>query len=296
MAITSRFATPAQKKTNVRQNGSWKSARLSTRPVVAASTIPLGSHILIDTANVLARTYHNLPEIAPVDVLRSMEAEFERVGFVPVFMLESRTLNWACAISPLNKVEPLRQFCREKVSSVWGQADAPLLETADHSTNTFILSNDKFRDYASRYPQLVGSSRVLPYVVETVSAQALSITGMDALVFLSTYEDAEVEPQDEAVLAPELDCIEPREEVPVTERATEMVEGLFILRKKAAEHDPHAFEVLATYYAEGRGVARDFKKSVCLDRAAQKAQTRAWQTERRHHRQRANQAFLPRCV
>ena len=296
MAITSRFAAPVQKKSNANQNRIWKSARLSKRAEEDAVFIPLGATILIDTANVLARAHQDLPEIAPVDVLRSVEVEFERIGFVPVFMMESSTLGWACSISPLNKVEPLRQFCHEKVSFVWGQADEPLLETAAHSTNTFILSNDKFRDYASRYPQLVGSSRILPYLVETVFAQALSIVGMGSLVFLSTYEDAEVEPEEQPLLAPEFDCIEPREVMPVTERASETIEGLCILRKKAADHDPHAFEVLATYYAEGRGVDCDFKKSACLDRAAQVAQKRAWQVGRRHRRQRANQAFLPRCA
>lgn len=289
MTLTSRFITPAQKREQHYTVVGLKASSMQDR-------IPKGSNILIDTANVLAVTYHELPELAAVDVLRSIERELARVGLTALFVMEHRAVTWHLHHTPANKVAPLRQFCREKVVTVPGEADEALLQMASHSINTFILSNDRFKNYAEVYPQVVGTSRVCSFVLIPDFAQALSISGMGSLIFLSAYEDEPVAVSAPMELAPELDCIEPREVVAVTERATETVEGLFILRKKAAEHDPHAFEVLATYYAEGRGVDRDFKKSVCLDRAAQVAQKRAWQSSRRRLRQRANSRFLGYCA
>lgn len=242
--------------------------------------LPAGTTIVVDSANVLGMVHKVLPKMAPVDILRSLDEGLVNAGYETLFFMEVKTLWWAMHAFP-ETAEVFEAFCTEKVGLVYGdEADEVLLQTAFSMPGAVILSNDRFRDYAESYPEIVGTKRVTHLNVTGNAYPMMGIYGVKELILL---QHVELKTEDET-LPPEIACIEERYSSPVTPRAVCSQNCLCQLRRKAAEHDPEALECLATRYAEGDGVARNFRKSATLDRCAQKAKKRSWQQTRRQKR------------
>ena len=242
--------------------------------------LPAGTTILVDSANVLGIVHQVLPKMAPVDILRSLDEGLVNAGYETMFFMEVTTHWWAMHAFP-ETAEAFKTFCKEKVGLVYGEADEMLFQTALAMPGAVILSNDRFRDYAESYPEIVGTKRVIRL---NVTGNAYSMMGIQGVKELIPLQHFEVEQEEEVVLPPEIACIEERYSAPVTPRAVCSQNCLCQVRRKAAEHDPEALECLATRYAEGDGVARNFRKSATLDRCAQEAKKRSWQVERRQKR------------
>ena len=242
--------------------------------------LPAGTTILVDSANVLAAAYHAIPEVAPVDVLRSLAEGLKDFGYESIFFMEYRTYGWVIK-TYAESAEAFKTFCGEQIGLVHGEADEVLLQTALAMPGTVILSNDNFRDYTEPYSEIVGTARVCKYSVVSGVKSILAIHGVKKLISLQHFG---VEQDEKEMLPPEIACIEERYSTPVTPRAVCSQDCLCQLRRKAAERDPEALECLATRYAEGDGVVRNFRKSATLDRCAQEAKKRSWQLERRQKR------------
>jgi hypothetical protein len=241
--------------------------------------LPAGTMILVDSANVLSAVHKVLPQMAPIDILRSVEQGLLDAGHEAKFFMEVDTHWWAMHLSP-ETVEAFNAFCAEKVGVVHGEADELLLQMALAMPNAVILSNDRFRDYAEAYPEIVGTPRVLRLNVIGNAYAMMGISGLKGLIPVQSFEVEE----EEKVLPPEIACIEERYSASVTSRAVCSQNRLCQLRRKAAARDPEALECLATRYAEGDGVVRNFRKSATLDRCAQEAKKRIWQQARRQKR------------
>ena len=290
------FVLPSGQATSHANTALEFATKKAKKPMKMA--LPKGTQILVDASNVLKAVHDFLPEYAAVDVLRALEEGVTAAGYAVTFVLDLKTFWWNYYNMPTEKREVWHQFCNEKVTNTVGEADETLLQLASTMSDSIILSNDRFRDYAKLYPELVGSTRVHTFTVMHNGVHAVTISGVQKVFLMQHFLEEATPPLVEEcnVVAPELECIETRVYEPVTSRASEVAEGVSSLRRKVVEHDAQALYTLATYYAEGVGVHQDFSKSVRLDRAAQKAQKRAWQEGRRRRRMRANQAFLPRCA
>lgn len=248
----------------------------------AKRLLPKGTPILIDSANVLGRVHDVAMEVTPIEALRSLDEGLLRLGYEPIFFMEYRTYGWAMKAYSAS-AEAFDAFCKEKVGFVTSEADEVLLQTAFSMPDAVILTNDRFRDYAEAYPEIVGTKRMRGYSVVGGAYPVVSIPGIKELIVLQTFDEVSSEEAAE-IVAPEIACIEERLETPVTPRACCQKVPLYELRRKAAQHDADAFECLATCYAEGTGVRRNFRKSATLDRAAQEAKKREQQMLRRAKR------------
>lgn len=246
--------------------------------------LPEGTIVLIDSANVLACAHKVTPALAPVTVLQALDDGLREAGCEGVFFMEHRTLGWAVHTYP-ESAEALRAFCQEKVSMVAGEADEPLLQMALLLSGSVILSNDAFRDYAEAYPEVVTSSRIHRLSVLDEATPLLSVCGIKALIPLHASREVETASDDKSPsLMPEIACIEERPKCPPPPPAVHRKQCLCELRQKAAQRDPVALEHLAACYAEGRGVPRNYRKSITLDRASIEAKKRARQCLRRAQR------------
>lgn len=255
-----------------------KKVETSRKPM--KQLLPAGTTIVVDSANVLGRVHEVLPKMAPVDILRSLDEGLVNAGYETMFFMEVKTHWWAMHAFP-ETAEAFEAFCKEKVGLVSGEADEVLLQTAFSMPGAVILSNDHFRDYAESYPEIVGTKRVTRL---NVTGNAYSVMGIYGVKELIPLQHFEVEQDEEEMLPPEIACIEERYSAPVTPRACCQKVALHELRRKASQHDATAFEALATYYAEGTCVKRNFRKSAVLDRAAQEAKKREQQLRRRAQR------------
>lgn len=244
--------------------------------------LPAGTTIVVDSANVLGRVHEVAMEVSPIEALRSLEEGLVSLGYKPIFFMEYGTYGWAMKTYAAH-AEAFDAFCKAKVGLVCGEADEVLLQTAFSMPDAVILTNDRLRDYAEAYPEIVGTKRVCGYTVVGGAYPVMAIQGVKELIPLQTLAEETGEATEEE-LPPEIACIEERLESPVTPRACCQKVALHELRRKASQHDATAFEALATYYAEGTCVKRNFRKSAVLDRAAQEAKKREQQLRRRAQR------------
>lgn len=210
---------------------------------------------------------------------RPLDADLTEAGHEVAFFMDERVY-WSVYYN--YKVDAEREgfatFCMEKVCRTQGEADFSVLQLTAANAHAVALSNDKFRDYANAFPQLVGTQRLHTFSVFAKPTPMLFVIGLKAPIQLRKLEPAvTVEPE----LAPELACIEERQATPVTARAVEHAVSMFKVYRKALAHDPEALEMLATCYAEGVRVSKNFRKSATLDRVARESQKRVWQQERR---------------
>lgn len=250
--------------------------------------IPEGTVLLVDFANVLgAFSEQGLKASCAVPLFEALQTELKALGYKPHFFLERRTLDWAV----LNQTDAdvgrlLRQLCADTdtvslVNGMRDEADFPLLQMAFALPDAVCISRDHFRDYATAFPNIVGTSRIRTFALRTIPgdrAPSIFIDGIKAPIRLAETNG----PADKVVATTEKDADSNAvldRELPVSPASTSPAVVLpQSIRKREtsirrlsqlAKKDPEQYFALAELVSASKN-AEDIKLSVKLEALGRK--------------------------
>ena len=136
-----------------------------------------GTVVLVDGANLLG-------EFEPAEaanVLRSLSVGLKEQGYEAQIYLEHRArtfLIWHQGTEEAG--EAFKALCRElDVVPVDREADLAILQTLSAIPNSVAVTNDRYRDYAKAFPELVGTPRLRQFTVACIGGKKLiSVDGL----------------------------------------------------------------------------------------------------------------------
>lgn len=258
-------------------------------------TLPQGTTILLDTANLVARI--GVEHAAHKLVIVSDELEAR--GYKPRFIWEHKAYVWT-RTSQTTEAEraAVKVFShRPNVARVNGEADLVLLQTLHEIPDSICVTHDKFGDYAEVYPDLVGTERHRDVsVVRLEDRLLLSIPGLRDAIVVPDWQEKESPVEDEATFEEE----ESQKVVAVDRRPACGLAGIATLCRekgrvrqalklfgKAARRNPTVYRTMAEIYGMGEGVPVDAKAAVKYERLAEEGERVRRAYARRCRRQRA---------
>lgn len=281
-----------------------------------------GTTFLVDTANLVGK-------LGPEHVaerLTAVAASLEARGYRTCFFWEHRAFKWA-RWNQLNAadVAALEAFARRKdVSLVGEESDLAMLQAARTIADSVLVTQDRLRDYAASYADIVATARHRAFSVATVGGhRLLTIYGLrEAIEILpvaavSVSKASPVEPAPKAESAPKAPQVpaaaaevveEGRWELDqnvVRARAAKPVfvpdrKGLlgvadaclargeakraFALIDQVARKRPKFYRDIANAFANGQGVAPDVRKASHYDGLADRREKALRELRRRRKR------------
>lgn len=257
-------------------------------PKPQVKLIPNGTVLLVDLANVLgAFSERKLRASFAVPLFKALQKDLTALGYKPHFLLERRALEWVVRCqTDIDKGRLFRRLCADTdtVSIVCGskaEADFPLLQMASALPDSVCVSRDRFRDYATAFPDIVGTNRVRTFALRTIPGDrvpSVFIDGIKAPIRLTETEvpsegvvtptekdaDSKATPSRDPSALPAHTSPEPVLPQPIRKRETS-IRRLSQLAKK----DPENYFALAELYSASED-AEELKLSAKLDALGRK--------------------------
>ena len=172
---------PAQKAKRAMWNKCMGGA-LAPKPKF--TPIPIGSLIVFDLANI----FGHIPVALIPAFMEEARIGLKSAGYNAVFFLEKRAMYWAWskAASPVIAANFANDCKSEDVTLVRGEADLPILQTLMVVDNAYAVSCDRFTDYRTAFPGIVGTARIRKFSVANLPGGSVlfSIDGIQQGVLI----------------------------------------------------------------------------------------------------------------
>lgn len=279
------------------------------------SLLKKGTTLLVDTANMVGKLG---PEHA-ADRLMAIATALNERGYRTCFYWERRSFDWARRKqADAKEAAALRSFvCRKDVSLVGEESDVAMLQAARTIADSVIVTQDRLRDYAAVYPDIVATARHRAYSLATVGGRTLlTIYGLQEAIEIPMKAEAPVSEKptagsgpavvDEAVVdgpcEQDEDAVRCRAERPVCVPGRQGLLGVadaclargdsqraFALIGQVARRQPVFYREIADAFANGRGVPPDAWMASHYDRLADLREKAQVELRRRNQRRAAEQ-------